>query len=384
MSILASPNVLKHSKVAALAALIIAQIGVPANALSLPSLLADPEVSSSEADVTEQQGTSLVDIYGFVDVSIERVENEVPGTRAVYQNSNHSHVGLKGSAELEQDMRLIYQLEWGVDLDAESEYAYLMPVDETEDETTGDDSTFTQRNQMIGIESRFGAVSLGKQDTPLKVAQQKVDAFDDSSIDMEVLIGGELRADNAVLFRSPKLFEHLNLSYMLIPGEGEEPNDGAADSTSSSISFESDFVTVALGFDNELAANGVKGEPDESVRQDRKRLTISGKVQDVVVGLLAQKSEVLDEDVSTEGLISVQYTQDKNTIKLQGIEVKHDVEVLANIKETFNDRQVSLGVDRAVGPKTKVYGFIADRDLEHSKLYIKQGKIVAFGLRHSF
>jgi len=75
---------------------------------------------------------------------------------------SHSFFGVKGVNEISNNVSLIYQLTWGVHsngLDTEK--------------VTG----FENKNQVIGLASRTGAVILGRYDTPFKVLGKKSDLF---------------------------------------------------------------------------------------------------------------------------------------------------------------------------------------------------------------
>ena len=58
----------------------------------------------------------------------------------------------------------------------------------------GNKLDLTQRNRFVGIKSQqFGTVKFGKYDTYLKLAQGKIDLFNDFAADMEFTIAGENR-----------------------------------------------------------------------------------------------------------------------------------------------------------------------------------------------
>ena len=103
-------------------------------------------------------------------------------------NSNASRIGFKGDDDLTDTTKLIYQLEYQINPDDDSQQ-------------------FKSRNTYIGLaHNTLGSVLAGNHDTPFKLVQNKVDVFNDTVLDMgKVGISGEVRAPNVLAYQSPTL-----------------------------------------------------------------------------------------------------------------------------------------------------------------------------------
>ncbi|MFT5483563.1 MAG: putative porin, partial [Halieaceae bacterium] len=96
-------------------------------------------------------------LYGKVNVSVVNGEDQWE------LNSNASRMGVKGKTEISDGLYAIYKAE------------FEMCVDD------GDckGQTLTQRNIIGGIQGKYGTLWAGKHDTPTKIAQNKIDLFND-------------------------------------------------------------------------------------------------------------------------------------------------------------------------------------------------------------
>ena len=130
-------------------------------------------------------------VYGQINMSIDSVTD-----KGVTVDSNASRFGVKGAEDLGNGLKAIYKLEWGVDVAG--------GTDATPKEKLG------ARNAYVGLAGGFGAVLLGRHDTPTKIAQP-TDTFNDGFGDNNPLAGGlgmlgkgaEIRAANVVAYVSP-------------------------------------------------------------------------------------------------------------------------------------------------------------------------------------
>ena len=103
-----------------------------------------------------------VTLYGKANVSLQSTDESGSSTTEVV--SNASRIGVKGSETLSEELKAIYKFEFEVHLD----------------DGDNDGDTFSQRNIYVGLQSnKMGTVIVGKFDTPLKVAQNKIDLFND-------------------------------------------------------------------------------------------------------------------------------------------------------------------------------------------------------------
>lgn len=102
-----------------------------------------------------------------------------------------SRFGIKGSEDLGNGLKAVYQIEIGVNFD-------------TNNALTNNADTFYWRNTFAGLAGDWGTILMGRHDTPLKISTAKLDLFSDTMADYNGTIGfDDLRADNAVAYISP-------------------------------------------------------------------------------------------------------------------------------------------------------------------------------------
>jgi predicted porin len=102
-----------------------------------------------------------------------------------------NRVGVKGSEDLGNGLKAIYQLELGVNFGDNN-----IPG--------GANGGISIRNSFVGLAGGFGTVLLGRHDTPLKISTGKLDLFSDTMADYNGTVGFEdLRTDNTVAYISP-------------------------------------------------------------------------------------------------------------------------------------------------------------------------------------
>mgnify|MGYP001046681267 FL=1 len=268
-------------------------------------------------------------IYGKVNVS---VVNQDTGSSDEWKlNSNASRLGVKGKTEIADGLYAVYKAEFEVCVD--------------DGDCKG--QTFTQRNIMGGIRGSFGTIWAGKHDTPTKLAQNKIDLFNDLEGDLKNTFEGENRVSNMVAYTSPEI-NGFAASVAIIPGEGADldqdgiDDSGLADGMSYSISYTKDnlFVTVA-------------GDQDVD-NQDLMRVVAQYTMDDLQLGVMYQQNE---DNLGTKDesgfFVSAAYTIDKTTLKAQYGSIEDDV-------DGDKENTLSLGADYKLAKGTKVYVFYTD------------------------
>ena len=246
-------------------------------------------------------------------------------------NSNASRLGVKGKTEIADGLYAVYKAEFEVCVD--------------DGDCKG--QTFTQRNIMGGIRGSFGTIWAGKHDTPTKLAQNKIDLFNDLEGDLKNTFEGENRVSNMVAYTSPEI-NGFAASVAIIPGEGADldqdgiDDSGLADGMSYSISYTKDnlFVTVA-------------GDQDVD-NQDLMRVVAQYTMDDLQLGVMYQQNE---DNLGTKDesgfFVSAAYTIDKTTLKAQYGSIEDDV-------DGDKENTLSLGADYKLAKGTKVYVFYTD------------------------
>jgi predicted porin len=105
-----------------------------------------------------------------------------------------NRIGVKGSEDLGNGLKAIYQIEFGVSLSDSNNYAT----------NSGGSETLTMRNSFVGLAGGWGTFLMGRHDTPLKISTGPLDLFADTLADYNNTVGfQDIRADNAIAYISP-------------------------------------------------------------------------------------------------------------------------------------------------------------------------------------
>jgi predicted porin len=264
-------------------------------------------------------------VYGKLWISVES-QDTASGTE-VDMVSNASRLGIKGSMDFGDGIEAIYQAEYEID-----------PVDGTADESK--DRTFKQRNSFVGLKGSVGTIFLGKHDTATKKSRKKIDLFNDLAGDIENIFQGENRMSDLVGYTTPKI-NGFSATFNAIKGTEGLGDDSIGDSTSTSISYDSENFYIALAFDSEL-----KG-------YDSTRLTLQIPFNRSQLGIMFQDSKKLSTGVEEDGYV-ISFSQkvgDKGTLKFQQAESDMKLD---------SGKQFSFGYDYKLSSKAKAFYFFTD------------------------
>ncbi len=129
-----------------------------------------------------------------------------------------NRIGLKGSEDLGNGLKAIYQVEFGIPL-----------ANEDNTINNGDNSQIKMRNSYVGLAGNWGTMLMGRHDTPLKMSTAKLDLFADTLADFNYTIGfQDVRADSAVAYVSPN-WAGFQFSGAVVPSAGATVNAGWSD-----------------------------------------------------------------------------------------------------------------------------------------------------------
>lgn len=271
-------------------------------------------------------------LYGKVNVSVVNSDSGSDDTWKL--NSNASRIGLKGSTQVSGGLTVFYKTEFQVDVD-------------------GDGDIFKQRNIFAGVKGSFGSVLAGKNDTPTKLAQKKIDLFNDLEGDIKKTFAGENRMSNIIAYTTPK-FGNFSATYAVMPSEGD--NGSLSDATSYSVSYSKDDLYVALASDSD-----VKGA-------DLLRVVSQYKVDAWQLGLMYQENDTTNE---SGYFASAAYKSNNITYKAQYGSNENDTD--GSDKTTL-----SVGADFKLAKNTKSFVFFTDNEDSSST------KTMGLGLEHKF
>ena len=285
-------------------------------------------------------------VYGKLWISVES-QDTASGTE-VDMVSNASRLGIKGSMDFGEGIEAIYQAEYEID-----------PVDGTADESK--DRTFKQRNSFVGFKGSVGTIFLGKHDTATKKSQKKIDLFNDLAGDIKNILQGENRMSDLVGYTTPKI-NGFSATFNAIKGTEGLGDDSIGDSTSTSISYDSENFYIALAFDSEL-----KG-------YDSTRLTLQIPFNRSQLGIMFQDSEKLSTGEEEDGYV-ISFSQkvgDKGTLKFQQAESDMKLD---------SGKQFSFGYDYKLSSKAKAFFFFTDLSGDNRS---KEKEITGIGFEYKF
>lgn len=270
---------------------------------------------------------AAVQVYGKANVSLNHTDASNSDTLEL--NSNASRIGVKGSYEVSEGLKAIYKFEYETFID-------------DGDDGSGDE--FKQRNIYAGFQGGFGTIIAGKHDTPTKLAQGKIDLFNDlPNADIKNVIQGENRVSNIVMYSTPKT-NGLKATVAFVPGDD---TGGGEDGISSAVSYQSGDLSVTVAYDDGTAM-------DSSV-ETLTRLAAEYKVGNAKFGALFQQA---DEGANDEdGYILSSSYKLANGIILKGQYGESD-------DETTEKTQIAVGADYKLNKKSKLFAYYSDIEAE--------------------
>lgn len=197
--------------------------------------------------------TANLNVYGKAFMTVEQYDSGAAGAASQMRvNTNASRFGVKGSQELGDGLKAIFQYE--VEMDA--------------DGSTGA-GLGKSRNSGLGMEGGFGRVVLGIWDTPFKVAHNAIELFDNTTNWSAINVIGRsagtnynTRQKNMVQYWTPKMGA-LSAAFMYSPDEAKTTAKNAS-IMSMSGTFEQDGIYASVGY--ESRADVVVGTTDSALR----------------------------------------------------------------------------------------------------------------------
>jgi len=293
-------------------------------------------------------------IYGKVNVSVVNADNRSKDQWKL--NSNASRLGVKGKTEIADGLYAVYKAEFEVCVD--------------DGDCKG--QTFSQRNIMAGIRGGFGTVWAGKHDSPTKLAQNKIDLFNDLEGDIKNTFEGENRVSNIVAYTSPDM-NGFSTTVAMIPAEGSDidgdgqDDTGLTDGISYSVSYTKDNLYIAVAGDQDVDS------------QDLMRIVAQYKMDALQLGVMYQQNEDNLGSKDESGVfVSAAYKLDKKTtLKAQYGSIEDDVD--GDEEETL-----SLGADYKLAKGTKLYVFYTDNTDSSVGNADKEDSAFGLGMEHKF
>jgi predicted porin len=125
-----------------------------------------------------------------------------------------NRLGVKGSEDLGNGLKAVYQIELGINMANESDNNLV------NGDRSANSSPISMRNTYVGLAGNWGTALIGRHDTPFKLSSGKLDLFADTMADYNGTVGfHDLRADNAIAYVSPS-WSGFQLMAAVVPGGG--------------------------------------------------------------------------------------------------------------------------------------------------------------------
>ena len=285
---------------------------------------------------------SDITFYGKINTSYESTDKDSK-TDTDFKN-NASRLGVKGKFDINDGLKISFQIE--------------NEIDPTDGRFRADgEKVFKERNTFLALEGDFGRLFAGTHDTAFKVAQLKVDLFNDTRADIKYLFQGENRMNSFVAYTTPELIDGLKVTINSI-------SQSTGTFESYSVNYSTGSVKLAFALDS----NG-KGH-------DSTRFTTMFPIESlgIDVGLMYQSSEKTSTGVSENGhLLSLKKkVSDKGSVYLQT--ASSDIKLESG-------KQNSIGYDYKISKIAKVFFHYSDLESDNTS---KNAEYVSVGFEYKF
>jgi len=188
--------------------------------------------------------TANVNFYGKAFMTFDQFDSGAAGASSQTRvNTNASRFGVKGSEDLGDGLKAIFQYEVQMDADGNA----------------GNGFGNGTRNSGLGLESGFGKVIFGVWDTPFKTAHNKIELFDNTTNWSATNVIGHsagknyiTRQKNMVQYWSPKM-GGLQAAVMYSPDEAKtSTSDKSILSLSGTYDMDELYVSAAYESRNDV------------------------------------------------------------------------------------------------------------------------------------
>ena len=305
--------------------------------------------------------TANVDVYGIMDIAVQDTDaaNATPDVV-----SNFSRIGFKGSEDLGNGLKALWQIETQIDNGSGTDIG---------EQVSG--TSLANRNSFVGLAGGFGTVVMGRHDTPYKMSTGSLDIFGDTIADYNLgrldnvkLISSsdahDARSTDAVAYISPS-FSGLTVAAAEVMDDAAGAADDTADATSVSATYANGPMMLTAAYQdlgNVAGADAVN---------NAWKLGGAYTIGDVRLGAVYEEVSTTATTDRESWLVNAAYTMGPIVLKAQYGE--------AEVGTTDQDMW-ALGADYNLSKRTKAYVVYGVGD-------DSSGDDVAgwnIGMRHSF
>lgn len=340
-----------------------------------------------------------VSIYGRAHVSTDFLDDGADYSETNL-SSNSSRLGFKGSHDVNPDLKAFFQIEQEINFATGSNGA----------------SDFSTRDTFVGMSgNNWGAIQMGRFDSPFKVARGPANLFGDQVGDMRNLtrVGNarfDERYDNTVQYTTPSLggFD-IKLGYSVYEGQAAE-RDEDSDAFSVSLNYAGGPFVGSLAYEK-VEEDATRGERDAVRAAAAYNLTDAFKL----VGFYqtteydgSNNAQVRDQNTfdvyglggefkvaSNTALKAMWMTHDSDAdnhdadMWVVGVEHKLDkaVRVYANYAVVDNDANVALtpwAQGRSAAPSNQSLVLDNNGDVIENRAQGEKASAFSVGLRYDF
>ena len=333
--------------------------------IAIASAIALASITAAHAAPTVYGKVLLTGEY--TDVDDKTAANKDTSTTKLV--SNYSRIGFKGEDDLTDTTKLVYQLEYGIDVDAD----------------TNGKGQFYSRNTFIGLaHNTMGTLLAGRHDTPFKLAKGGVDVFNDyDNVGLGKLMVGETRANNVIAYKSPTLVG-VPVTFMAAAVLSEEDKDAdvantdideGANGYSASLAYDQNGVYLAAGYDNNIQISKTDSAWRLAGSVDMGKMNM---VPGFTLGALYQETDVADKSEDEKSwLVSGKYKSGATpwAVKAQYIDTSNQ----SGVKDK-DATEVALGAEYTINKATKGHLYAAQIDTDN----VSDKTIVGGGLEYKF
>jgi len=284
-------------------------------------------------------------VYGKLHMSLQMVNDSEDSQ--ITMSSNTSRFGIKGSSEMTDTTKFIWQFE-----------SFVNPADSG--------GVLSNRNSFLGVKGNFGTFLYGIHDTPYKTLGRKTTFFYDTVGDNRTAtMGWDRRLTNIVMYSAPKMETFMaQVAYQL------DQNARSAEEAASTISAMAAYVTEELFFGAAVEMD-TKGNfmddydndpatPDTYTEDAPMAIRVAGKYNTDMFGVagmfqsVSNAGGITDASQTTMGLEACYHAAPEWDVK--GMFFMADPHTDVDDNE-FN--LVTLGVDRKFPNKLTAYAQFA-------------------------
>jgi len=193
-------------------------------------------------------------IYGLMDFNLSNIDDGTTDAWDLRDGNGSSRLGVKGSEDLGNGMKAIFQYEWstGNDIDGDAGGTFNSG-------TNGANNGLSTRVAKVGLSGGFGTVALGRMWTPFYMATAKANVFDmDGGTWASTTVNTSTRYGNSVKYSTPN-FSGFSAEAMFTfsndDTSGAYDGDDSVDATSLGVHYNNGPLSVGLGYeDREMSA----------------------------------------------------------------------------------------------------------------------------------